>query len=522
MKLQQQPPPITPTAPFFSEPSGEYAAAHMLLPEYDELDALGMAQLVRDKSLSPEELLDAAIARVEARNPRLNAVVHTLFERARTRLSKLPDGPLRGVPFMVKDLKLQIAGTPTTNSSRLSMNKLADGTSVLAARYEAAGLQLIGKTSAPEFGIMGITEPAVRGPCRNPWNTEHTPGGSSGGSASAVAARMVPIAHGGDGGGSIRIPASACGLFGLKPTRGRVTMAPFAGEAWGGFVQEHVLARSVRDSAALLDIADPPTPGEPYGVPAKARPWLDEVSASPGKLRIAFSRGTLYAGEAHPDCVAAVDDAVTLLREMGHEVVEASPTFPRQEMVRAYFLTVATGVARFVELATQEAGKKKPQPSDFEPATWLLALIGWKTSAPELLAAQQTMHRAGREVAAFFERHDVFVTSTLARPPARVGELGLTTAERAQMRVLMALPLHKLLDVALDKMGSGKLAYTPNTQLFNQTGQPAMSVPLYWNAQGLPIGTQLVARFGDEATLFRLGAALEQARPWAQRRPPGI
>jgi len=414
----------------------------MLLPEYDDLDALGMAQRVRDKSLSPKELLDAAIARIEARNPRLNAVVHTMFDRARARVSSLPDGPLRGVPFLVKDLKLQIAGTPTTNSTRLSMTKLAAATSVLAARYEAAGLQILGKTNTPEFGIMGVTEPAVRGACRNPWNDGHTPGGSSGGSASAVAARMVPIAHGGDGGG-------------------------------------------------------------------------EEVSASPGKLRIAFTRETLYAGETHPDCVAAVEDAVALLREMGHEVTEASPSFPREEMVRAYFLTVATGVARFVETATEEAGRKKPQPSDFEPATWLLALIAWKTSAPQLLAAQQLMHRAGREVAAFFEEHDVFVTSTLARPPARVGE-------RAQMGIVTALPLHKLLDVALEKMGAGKLAYTPNTQLFNQTGQPAMSVPLFWNAQGLPIGTQFAARFGDEATLFRLAAALEKARPWAHRRPPSI
>lgn len=494
----------------------------MLLPEYDDLDALGLAAKIREKAISPEEALDAAIARIEARNPRLNAVVHTMFDRAKARAGKLPEGPLRGVPFLVKDLKLQLAGTPTTNSSKLSMQKIAQGTSVLAERYEAAGLQIVGKTNTPEFGIMGITEPEVRGACKNPWDTGHTPGGSSGGSASAVAARMVPIAHGGDGGGSIRIPASACGLFGLKPTRGRVTMAPFAGEAWGGFVQEHVLARSVRDSAALLDVADPPTPGEPYGVPAKARPWIDEVSASPGKLRIAFTRDTLYAGDTHPDCAAAVEDAVKLLRELGHEVVEAKPSVPREEMVRAYFLTVAAGVARFVEIASQDAGKKRPSASDFEPATWLLALIAWKTSAPQLIAAQQTMQRVGRDVAGFFERHDVFVTSTLARPPAKIGELALSFAERAQMQILSALPLHKLLDVALSKMGSGKLAYTPNTQLFNQTGQPAMSVPLFWNAQGLPIGTQFAARFGDEATLFRLGAELEKARPWAHRKPASI
>ncbi len=494
----------------------------MNLPEYDDLDALALAQRVRSKELSAEEVLEAAIERIEARNGDLNAVVYKMFDRARARVGKLPDGPLRGVPFLVKDLKLQIAGTPTSNSTRLSMEKIAERSSVLAERYEAAGLQIVGKTNTPEFGIMGITEPAVRGACRNPWNREHTPGGSSGGSASAVAARMVPIAHGGDGGGSIRIPASACGLFGLKPTRGRVTMAPFAGEAWGGFVQEHVLARSVRDSAALLDVADPATPGEPYGVPAKARPWLEEVGADPGKLRIALTQETLYGGETHADCVAAVRDVAELLRGLGHEVGEARPSFPREDMVRAYFLTVATGVARFVELASADAGRKKPRAEDFEPATWLLALIAWKTSAPGLLAAQQVMQKAAREVAGFFERYDLLLTPTMARPPAKVGELGLSFAERAQMGVLTALPLGKLLDVALEKMGSGKLAYTPNTQLFNQTGQPAMSVPLFWNTQSLPIGTQFAARFGDEATLFRLASQLEKARPWAGKKPVSL
>jgi amidase len=492
----------------------------MRLPDYDDLDAIALAERVRRREVSPEELLEAAIERIEARNPKLNAVVHTMFDRARQRAASLPDGPLRGVPFLVKDLKLQIAGTPTSNSSRLSLHKVAHGSSVLAARYEAAGLQIVGKTNTPEFGIMGTTEPAVRGACKNPWDTGRTPGGSSGGSAAAVAARMVPAAHGGDGGGSIRIPASACGLFGLKPTRGRVTMAPFAGEAWGGFVQEHVLARSVRDSAAFLDVADPPTPGEPYGVPAKARPWAQEVGADPGKLRIAFTREPLYADRTHPDCVAAIEDAAALLRGLGHEVIEARPAFPREEMVRAYFLTVATGVARFVELASEGAGKKRPDAADFEPATWLLALIAWKTSAPQLLAAQQVMQRTGRDVAAFFETHDLFLTSTWAAPPARLGELGLTWAEHAQMALLKALPIGKLLDVALDKMGSGKLAWMPNTQLFNQTGQPAMSVPLFWNAGGLPIGVQLAGRFGDEATLFRIAAQLEAARPWAQKKPP--
>ncbi len=244
----------------------------MHLADYDDHDACSLAELVRKGDVSPKELLEDAIERIEERNPALNAVVHTMYDRAKAKADDLPDGPLKGVPFLVKDLKLKIAGEPTTNSTKLEVGKLAERSSVTAERYEAAGLQIVGKTNTPEFGIMGITEPTLRGPCRNPWDPGHTPGGSSGGSGAAVASRMVPAAHSGDGGGSIRIPGSHCGLFGLKPTRGRVTMAPFAGEAWGGFVQEHVLCRSVRDCATFLDIEDVPTPGEPYGVPRNDRP----------------------------------------------------------------------------------------------------------------------------------------------------------------------------------------------------------------------------------------------------------
>ncbi len=491
----------------------------MKLPEYDDLDAMALAEGVRKGDVSPRELLDAAAERIEARNPALNAVVYDMLDRARGKVDSLPDGPLKGVPFLVKDLKLTIEGTPTSNSCKLTKDTLATVTSVTARRYEEAGLQILGKTNTPEFGIMGVTEPLLRGPCRNPWDTNHTPGGSSGGSASAVAARMVPIAHSGDGGGSIRIPASACGLFGLKPTRGRVTMRPHMGEAWGGFVQEHVVARSVRDSALLLDIEAVPTPGEPYAQPAKERPWIEEVGRDPGKLRIAFFEDTLYAGEIHPDCRAAVQDAVTLLRELGHEVVPGCPPFDRKEMVRAYFITVATGVARFVETSAAQAGRK-PRASDFEPTSWLLAQIAWKTKAPELLAAQTTMQKQAHAIADFFADHDLFLSSSLGRPPAKVGEVMPSSSELTQMALLRALNLGPLMKVALDTMGEGKLAYTPQTQIFNQTGQPAMSVPLYWNEAGLPIGVQLAARFGDEATLFRVAAQLEEARPWAGKKPP--
>ncbi len=490
----------------------------MTLPEYDRWDATACAEKVRSGEVSPSDLLTAATERIEERNPALNAVVDTLYERARARVDSLPDGPFKGVPFLFKDLKLMLEGTVTTNSTRLRQHAVASASSVLAQRYEAAGLQVLGKTNTPEFGIMGITEPELRGPCRNPWNTDHTPGGSSGGSASAVAARMVPAAHGGDGGGSIRIPASACGLFGLKPTRGRVTMAPFAGHAWMGFVQEHVLCHTVRDSAALLDVAGDGDPGDPYRAPAKRRPFADEVGAEPGRLRVAMTRDPLYSGQAHADTTAAVEDAASLLAELGHEVVEARPPMDVDALTRAYFLVVASGIAWFVTRTAQDAGCS-PRPADFEPATWLLAQIGWKTDAGTLIDQEMTIHRAGRELAAFYQDYDLVLTPTLGRPPAEVGQLTATTAERAQLALLRGLNSKTLLEVALAKMGRDKLAWTPNTQLFNQTGCPAMSVPLWWNGAGLPIGVQLAAAFGREDLLFRVASQLETARPWHHRMP---
>jgi amidase len=296
-------------------------------------------------------------------------------------------------------------------------------------------------------------------------------------------------------------------------------MAPFNGEGWGGFVQEHVVCRSVRDSALFLDISDAPTPGEPYAAPHKARPWVQEVGENPGKLRIGWTTRALYGAETHPDCVAAVEDAVGLLQELGHEVEESCPPFDREEMIRAYFLTVAAGISRFVENTSAAAGKR-PRASDYEPSTWVLAQVGWKTSAPELLASQNTMQRNARGVAAWIETPDIFLSPNMARPPARIGELTVQKAERAQLGLVRGLGFKAVLDVALDKMAGGRLAWTPNTQLFNQTGQPGMSMPLFWSQAGLPIGTQFVGRFGEEATLFRLAAQLEEARPWAGRVPP--
>jgi len=274
----------------------------------------------------------------------------------------------------------------------------------------------------------------------------------------------------------------------------------------------------VRDSALFLDICDGPTPGEPYAQPPKHRPWVDEVGADPGKLRIGWTPEALYGDDSHADCRAAAEDAAQLLTDLGHEVELATPPFDTEAMVRAYFLTVAAGVAAFVEDTARVAGRK-PRAADFEPGTWILAQVGWKTSAAELLQSQKAMQRTSRDVAGWFSRYDLFMSPTMARPPARVGQLGVQPGERAQLRAVRHLGFKAVLDFALEKMGSGRLSWTPNTQLFNQTGQPGMSVPLYWNADDLPIGTQIVGRFGDEATLFRVAAQLEEARPWAERRP---
>ncbi|MEC8276420.1 MAG: amidase [Myxococcota bacterium] len=493
----------------------------MQLPEYDTMDAMEMAELVRNGELSPKDLREAAIERIQMRNPSLNAVVYKMYERAAQREAELPKGPLYGVPFLVKDLKLQIKDTPTSNSCLLTKDRMATQNSLLAERYEAAGLQILGKTNTPEFGLMGITESSLRGPCRNPWNTDHTPGGSSGGASSAVAARMVPIAHAGDGGGSIRIPASATGLFGLKPTRGRVSMAPFFGESWNGFVQEHALSKSVRDSAICLDIESQLTPGEPYAAPHKPLPYIEEIEKDPPKLKIAFTTENLLIGDPHPDCVAAVRDAVDLLETLGHEVVEAKPTLPKEQLIHDYFMVVAAGIARFVETSSDYAGVK-PSPKNFEPSTWVMAQIGWAHRSSDLLAAQQRIQKESRHIASFFGEYDMFVTSTLARPPAQIGELLPTPTELRLLGALRVLPFKKLIDVALEKIATGKLAYTPNTQIFNQTGQPAMSVPLYWNDKNLPIGVQIAGGFGREDLLLQLAKQLETERPWANKLPPMI
>jgi amidase len=492
----------------------------MRLPEYDRLDALALAGLVARREVTAAELLEAALERADARNPRLNAIVARYDDEARSRAAGLlPAGPLSGVPFLLKDHLAAWKGHPLTSSSRFLEGFVAGDDAEVVRRLAGAGLVFFGQTNTPELGILGTTEPEWRGATRNPWNPAHSSGGSSGGSAAAVAARIVPAAHGSDGGGSIRIPASACGVFGMKPTRGRISHAPVLGESWSGLDTNGVLTRSVRDSAALLDAIAGPAPGDPYAAPAQARPFLEEVPAPPGRLRVAFSKASLFGHATDPECAAAVEDAAELLAELGHEVTEARPAFSRDALVRAYLVVVSAGVSAEVEDVARVTGRRAG-PANLEPETWGLAAGGNVLSARDLALAELEIHRTSRAVAAFFRDHDVFVTPTTAKAALPLGAVKPSRLERASLAVVTRLRSRALFEKMFSEIGARSFDATGNTMLFNQTGQPAMSLPLHFTKTGLPVGVQVVGRFGEEATLFRLAGQIEAARPWADRAPP--
>jgi amidase len=471
------------------------------LDEFAWLDATAQSELVRRKQVKPIELVEAAIGRIGRVNPHLNAVILPLYDDARRAASaaNLPDSPFRGVPYLIKDLLASYAGARMTGGSAFTRDFVASQDSELVRRLKRAGLIIVGKTNTPELGILPTAEPKLFGATRNPWNLERTTGGSSGGSAAAVAAGLVPAAHANDGGGSIRIPASCCGLFGLKPTRARVPLGPDLGDVMNGLVTEHAVTRSVRDSAALLDAVAGPEPGDPYAAPAPARPFAQELGASPGRLRIGFTAKAPTGVAVHADCVRAVEDAAKLCAELGHQVQEATTEIDGQLYLDVFIKVWASGVAWSVALAEHET-RRTARPEDFEPLTWALVEMGRKISSPEYLVAWTALQGLARRIAQFFAHYDIWLTPTLALPPVPLGHFDAPASN----------PLAGLW------RATEFVAFTP---FANITGQPAMSVPLLWNAEGLPIGTHFVARFGDEATLFRLAAQLEQARPWAQRRP---
>lgn len=472
-----------------------------LAEELGFMDACAQAELVRKREVQPLELVNAAIERIERLNPSLNAVVTPMFDLARRAAQeKLPDGPFQGVPFLLKDLMAAYAGVPMSLGAALLKNFIPDQDSELVTRLKRAGLIIVGKTNTPEFGILPTTEPRLFGPCHNPWDTTRTTGGSSGGSSSAVASGLVPMAHANDGGGSIRIPASCCGLFGLKPTRARNPLGPNFGDVMSGIVCEHGVTRSVRDSASLLDATSGPDLGDPYWAPPPARPFRQEVGVDPGKLRIAYSTIALDGTEVHPDCREAVRNTARLLEEVGHRVTEAFPRVDGEQMNRAFLTLWSAGCASTLEGIEFILGRAM-KPEDMESLTWTLYEIGRTQTGAKYLLALQTVQRMARDVARFFLDYDIWLTPTLALPPLPLGRFEPGPDD----------PLKGLRQAS---------AFAPFTPICNLTGQPAMSVPLFWNGEGLPIGSHFIGRFGDEALLFRLAAQLESARPWANRRPP--
>jgi amidase len=490
--------------------------------EYDQYDGLGLAELVKKKEISPAEICEEAISRIEKVNPQLNAVVTPMFDIARKYVADSnPGGPLFGVPFLLKDLLEVYAGVPETRGSKAYRDNISDYDSEMVKRYKKAGLVILGKTNTPEFGLLSITEPELHGPTRNPWNIDHTPGGSSGGSAAAVAGGMVPMASGNDGGGSIRIPASCCGIFGLKVSRGRNPTGPVRGTLWQGAAVEHALTRTVRDSAALLDATNGADIGAPYIIAPPSQPYLQEIRQRPGRLKIAFNTSSPIDKPVHPDCVKAAEHTAGLLEKLGHDVIEAKPEIDGMLLAKSFFTMYFGEIAAQMKELESFLGRR-PKPSDVEPLTWMLGLLGRATSAGEFVIMIREWDKAARAMGRFHETYDVYLTPTVACPPAKIGELQPKPAEKILIRAVNATGLGGLLKASgiADKLAIEGLSKTPFTQLANFTGQPAMSVPLYWTSEGLPCGSQFVARFGDEATLFRLAAQLEKEQPWFDRRPP--
>jgi amidase len=475
-----------------------------MIGDLGAVDATALAGLVAKGEVTPSELLDAALAAVEARNPALNAVVLVQEEVARASIAAgLPRGPFRGVPFLIKDLGVEARDFPSHNGSRLLANTTYRGDSSIFARIRATGVVTFGRSTAPEGGIGAATEAAVYGgPTRNPWNLDHTPGGSSGGAGAAVAAGIVAFAHGSDGGGSVRIPASSCGLFGFKPTRARLPDGPYAGEGWAGMAIDGFLTRSVRDTAGMLDACAGADLGAPYWAPPLAQGHAAAISPPPRRLRIGLCDTTLTGEPIHPEVAEAVRATGRLLESLGHAVEVARPRADVPGMMRAWTDIVAVGTA----LGIRSALKGRPLTDDLVEGVGRGACAHAETLHPtRYLEAVGEIHAFGRQMAGFFDQGpDILLTATLAEPPARVGRFSHATEDY----------------VAYRTGPEGIFAYSPFCAVFNASGQPAASLPLGWSADGLPIGIHLAAAFGADETLIALCAEVEQAAPWAAIRAP--
>ena len=489
--------------------------------EYHQFDGLGLAELVKTKQVTPTELLDAAIAHIEAYNPTINAVIYKMYEQARIALHQgVPEGSFQGVPFLLKDLKLMYAGVPTSNGNRLLKNVLASYDSELVKRFKATGAIILGKTNTPELGITPYTEPKIWGPTRNPWHLSRTPGGSSGGSAAAIATGMVPLAAASDGGGSIRIPASCCGIFGLKPSWGRISTDSSFGQLQHRFATDGVLSRSVRDSAAMLDAIRDSNEKVTDLSPPPAGRYLDEVTTAPGKLRIAFTSHPFLGDRVHEDCITGLQNTIKLLQELGHNVIEDRPQFDGTRFA-LNFLTIIVSETRVDLERTANLVQHKLKARDFELGTYCLGLLGEALSASDYARASRELQADARHIRRFFQQYDVLLTPTLAQPPVFIGSLQPSSGKQLLMNLVASTNTSWLMKAlkTIEPLAKQVFNFTPYTAPFNVTGQPAMSVPLHWNEQGLPIGMQFVGKFGREATLLQLAGQLEHAKPWQDGLP---
>lgn len=466
----------------------------------DNHDAVGLAQLVRDKAVSPQELLNMAIERAESSDARFNFMAQKLYDFGRKSIADgLPKGPFHGVPLLIKDLHTHIAGERSGQGSRFYADYRPDYTSELVKRQLAAGFVIFGKTTTPEFGLTATTESIACGQTRNPWNPEHIAGGSSGGSAAAIAAGVVPLAHASDGGGSIRIPASCCGLFGLKPSRGRVPMGPKRTEGWGGLSTHHAVSRTVRDSAAMLDATHGIEVGSRYGAPTPDGSFLSQVTKAPGRLRIALMLETPAGTPVDPECVAAARDAAKLLESLGHHVDEKSPKVDAQALGIANFATISSALTADIEDRAKLTGIT-PSPEVLEKVTLIFLQYSKQFKAVDVARANNIYQETAIALGQFMTDYDVILSPTLAAPPVKLGKLGLMPDN-------------------FEKWGQEIAAFTPWTGLFNVSGQPSMSLPLSMSRDGLPIGVMMTGRYGEEALLLRLAGQVERAAPWFKKRP---
>ncbi len=467
--------------------------------EYEDYDGLGLAELVNSKQISAIEILEAAIERVEARNPVVNAVVQKLYDYGRKQIEiGLPEGPFTGVPFLLKDLGSALAGAITTRGSKFFSNlpPLKDD-SLHVTRIKAGGMVLFGKTNTCEIGLSLTCEPQLHGASKNPWDISRTPAGSSGGASAAVSSRMIPIAHASDGFGSIRAPAASCGLIGLRPTRGRNTQWPYAGEGMMGFSIEHAVSLTVRDNAALLDLTMGSGPGDPYSAPPPLHRYLDEAKTDPGRLKIAFTKHSPNGAPVDAEYLKALDDCAELCEDLGHSVEEANPKIEGEALIPTF--RVISAVNALNAISTHPSGKR-PDSGEVENVVGNTIAIAEKIDGLTLMNATQTAHRIGRQMAAFHKNYDILLTPGLGTLPPKLGWLDMMLDD-------------------LDEYWRRVFEFSPFTVWFNTTGQPAMMLPLGSNPDGFPLAVQAVGRFGDEGTLFRLAGQLEAARPWFNRKP---